>query len=155
MWNTLFVTVHACAATVAFVAGLRAMPDGRLLELHRAALAVMVLALVPALGVGWSSTEPVARAVFAGLLVLAAVMVVRAELAARVRPSTTGGPTVAYLAHVGFVLIALADGFAVVTAVRLGLPGWAVGTVAVGIVACGHVGLGAAQRRLTARPVPV
>ena len=45
-------------------------------------------------------------------------MVVRAELAARRPPATA-----AYVHHVGFTLISLADGFAVVTAVRLGALG--------------------------------
>lgn len=154
MLNSLAITVHAVAATLAFAAGLLSLPTGRFLALYRSALAVMALALVPALLVDWSGTDTVARAVFVGLLVLAGVMVARGELAARSRPALTGGPTAGFVDHVGFTLIALADGFAVVTAIRAGLPGWAVGVVAGGIVAVGHFSLGAAKNRLTAVPTP-
>jgi hypothetical protein len=86
--------------------------------------------------------------VFTGLIALAGVMVLRAELAGRRHPAHAGGPTAAYLEHIGFTLIALADGFAVVAAIRGGVPGWAVGAMAVGVVVVGHVTLQAAKRRL-------
>jgi hypothetical protein len=54
----------------------------------------------------------------------------------------------AYLEHIGFTLIALADGFAVVTVIRSGAPGWAIAAVAVGVVLVGHVGIQLAKRRL-------
>jgi hypothetical protein len=146
--DTIFITVHAVAATTAFGAGLLAAPAGRFLGVYRGAMAVMALALVPAVLVDWSTTDPTARIVFTGLLGLAGVMVLRAELAGRRRPARTGGPTGAYLEHIGFTLIALADGFAVVAAIRAGAPGWAVGVMAVGVVAVGHGTLQIAKRRL-------
>lgn len=148
MLNSLAITVHAVAATIAFCAGVLALPSGRFLSVYRAALIVMAAALVSALLADWTTTDGVARGVFAGLLALAVVMVVRGELAVRGRPGLTGGPTAGFVDHVGFTLIALADGFAVVTAIRAGLPGWAVGVVAVGIVGVGHVSLVAAKARL-------
>lgn len=152
MLHTVFITVHALAATLAFVAGVLAVPAGRFLTIYRAALVVMTAALVPALLVSWNTIDAVARTVFTGLLVLAAGMIVRAELAGRMSPVRTGGPVAAYLEHVGFTLIALADGFVVVAAIRAGAPGWLTGAVAVGVVAVGHVALGIAKRRLA---VPV
>lgn len=149
MLDSLFVAVHASAATVAFVAGLAAIPSGRFLGVHRLALAVMAVALVPAVLVDWTSTDSTARAVFAGLFVLAIVIVVRGELAYRLAPARTGGrPVPAYLDHVGFTLIALADGFAVVAAIRAGAPGWLVAAVALGVVVVGHVAIRLAKRRL-------
>jgi hypothetical protein len=153
--NSLAITVHAVAATIAFCAGALALPSGRFLSVYRAALVVMAAALVPALLADWTTTDGVARGVFAGLLALAVVMVVRGELAVRGRPGLTGGPTAGFVDHVGFTLIALADGFAVVTAIRSGLPGWAVGLVAVGIVGIGHVSLVAAKARLVRVDLPV
>lgn len=156
MANTLFVTLHAVAATVAFLAGVLSAPSGRYLGVYRAAMAVMLGALVPAVLVDWAATDPTARIVFTGLIGLAGVMVVRAELAARRSPARTGGPTAGYLDHIGFTLIALADGFAVVAAIRGGTPGWAVGVLAVGVVAVGHLALQFAKHRLVRRPgVPV
>ncbi|TFV48145.1 hypothetical protein [Blastococcus sp. TF02A-35] len=155
MSDTVFVAVHAAAATLAFGAGLLALPAGRFLGVYRLALLVMVLALVPALLLDWSATDPLARAVFGGLLVLAAVVLVRAELAARIRPDRTGGPTAAYLEHVGFTLVALADGFVVVAAVRAGVPGWLVGLGAVAVVAVGHAAIQVGKRRWVGAGVPL
>ena len=156
--NTILITVHAVAATIAFGAGALSAPTGRFLGIYRGAMAVMAAALVPAILVDWSTTDPTARIVFTGLIGLAAVMVVRAELAGRRPPVRTGGPTAAYLDHIGFTLISLADGFAVVAAIRGGVPGWAVGALAVGVVVVGHVTLQVAKRRLihpaAAAPVP-
>jgi hypothetical protein len=154
MANTVFIALHALAATVAFGAGALSAASGRYLGVYRGAMAVMLGALVPAVLVDWATTDGTARIVFAGLLVLGAVMVLRAELAVRRRPELTGGPTAAYLEHIGFTLIALADGFAVVTAIRSGVPGWAVGGIAVGVVLAGHLTLQAAKRRMV-HPVPV
>jgi hypothetical protein len=151
--DTILIAVHAVAATIAFGAGALSAPTGRFLGIYRGAMAVMAAALVPAILVDWSTTDPTARIVFTGLIGLACVMVLRAELAARRSPARTGGPTPAYLDHIGFTLIALADGFAVVAAIRGGAPGWAVGALAVGVVAVGHLTLQAAKRRLV-HPVP-
>ena len=84
--NTILITVHAVAATIAFGAGALSAPAGRFLGIYRGAMAVMAAALVPAVLVDWSTTDPTARIVFVGLIGLAGVMVVRAELAVR-RPS--------------------------------------------------------------------
>ena len=159
MLDTVLITVHATAATIAFAAGVLSAPTGRFLGVYRVAMAVMAAALVPAVLVDWSTTDPTARLVFAGLIGLAAVMVTRAELAGRRPPARTGGPTVGYLEHIGFTLISLADGFVVVAAIRGGAPGWAVGLLAVGVVVVGHLTLQAAKRRLVhpagAAPVAV
>ena len=148
MLYTFAITVHAVAATVAFVAGLLSVPAGRFLGTYRSAMAVMAAALVPAVLVDWSTTDAVARTAFGGLFLLSGVMVLRAELAARMSPDRTGGPVPAYLGHVGFTLIALADGFGVVAVLRAGAPGWLIAAVAVGVVLVGHLGIEAAKRRL-------
>ena len=148
MIDTLAITVHAAAATIAFVAGLLSVPAGRFLGAYRTAMIVMAVALLPAVLVDWATTAASARIAFGGLVLLSLVMVVRAELAGRTAPARTGGPTPAYLGHVGFTLIALADGFAVVAVLRAGAPGWAVAALAVGVVVAGHLGVQAAGRRL-------
>ena len=153
--NTVFVSLHAVAATIAFAAGLAALPAGRLVRVHLAAVVVMAAALVPAVLVDWGTTPAGARAAFAALSVLAGVVVVRAVLAVRGRPQVTGAPSAAYLGHVGFGLIALADGFAVVAALRAGLPGVAVAALALAVVVAGHVGIGVLRRRLVPALVAV
>ena len=159
MLNTVFIAVHAVAATLAFGAGVLSAASGRFLGVYRIAMVVMAAALVPAVLVDRATTDTTALAIFTGLIGLAVVMVVRAELAVRRGPALTGGPTAGYLDHIGFTLISLADGFAVVTAIRAGAPGWAVAVMAVGVVVVGHLALQTAKRRLVhpadAAPVTV
>ena len=50
--------------------------------------------------------------------------------------------------HVGFVLISLFDGFAIVTATDLQAPGWLVALVAVGAVALGIYGINVRKKTL-------
>src|SRR5215212_9603954 len=101
MLHTVLVTVHAIAATVAFGAGALSAASGRFLGVYRAAMAVMLAALVPAVLVDWAASDTTARAVFLGLLGLAVFMVVRAELALRCAPARTGRPTGGYLENIG------------------------------------------------------
>jgi hypothetical protein len=145
MWNTVFVTVHASAAVVAFAVGLASLRSGRFLTAYRVALWVMAGALVPAVLVDWAETDVAARVAFTGLLGLAGAMVVRAELAARCQKA--GRPPAAYVEHVGFTLISLAVGFAVVGGIRLGAPGWLVAATGVGIVLIGRRAVDRAGRR--------
>jgi hypothetical protein len=152
--NTVFVSLHAVAATVAFAAGLTALPAGRLVRVHLGAVGVMAAALVPAVLVDWAATPAGARIAFAALSALAVVVVVRSALAVRGRPQVTGGASAAYLGHLGFALIALADGFAVVATLRAGLPVPVVAGLALGVVAVGHVGIGLLRRRLVPALAP-
>ena len=64
-------------------------------------------------------------------------MVGRSFLAVRSRPPAGEAPSGRYLDHLGFTLISLADGFAVVTVFRAGAPTWVVVGVAVGVAAGG------------------
>ena len=152
MLHTILIAAHAVAATVAFVAGVLAVPNGRFLGVYRVGLGVMTAALVPAVLMDWASTDAVARLAFGGLFVLAVVMVVRGERAARLAPARTGGPRRDYVQHVGFTLIALADGFAVVAALRAGAPGWLVGLGAAAVVGAGHAAVRLGVRRLVVAP---
>ncbi|MGH3976244.1 MAG: hypothetical protein ACRDS9_23405 [Pseudonocardiaceae bacterium] len=152
MWHTIFIALHTIAATVALLAGLVALPAGRLFGLYRWTLAGMVVFLVPALVIDWAEFDGSVKVIFAALLVLAAAMFYRATLASRMLPATTGGPTEAYLNHVGFTLIALFDGFAVVAVLRAGAPAWLVAVTAVGIPVIGHFALRATRVRLVRSP---
>ncbi|MCV2490863.1 hypothetical protein OF117_16020 [Geodermatophilus sp. YIM 151500] len=154
MWHTLFVILHAGTATLALLAGLVALRAGRAFEVYRWSLVGMTAFLVPALVAGWGGFATAARVVFLALLGLAAVMVHRAVAAGRLLPRDTGGPTGPYLDHVGFTLISLTDGFAVVAVLRAGAPAWLIAVIGIGIAVAGHVALESAKRRL-ARPPAV
>lgn len=148
MWHTVFIVLHAAAATVALLAGLVAMPAGRLFGLYRLALAGLVVFLVPALVIDWTEFDVPDKIIFSALLVLSAVMFYRAILAGRMLPATTRGPSGAYLDHVGFGLISLSVAFAVMAVLRGGAPGWLVAVSGVGVAAVGYFALGAAKARL-------
>ncbi|MGH3566183.1 MAG: hypothetical protein ACRDRH_09155 [Pseudonocardia sp.] len=156
MWHTVFITLHAASGIVAFVAGLAALPLGRFFATYRWSLVAMVGFLLLAIAAGWAETESGAVAVLGALLALAAVMVGRSERAARMLPAHTGGPTVAYVHHVGFGLVGLFDAFWVVTLLRVGLPGWMVVGAGVGIAVGGHLILTApASRVASSRRLPL
>ncbi len=157
MWHMVFVGLHAATATLALLAGLVAVPAGRAFELYRWMLVAMAAFLVAALVAGWQGFGGGERVVFPALLVLAVAMVYRAFAAGRMLPSTTTGPTAPYIDHVGFTLISLTNGFAVVAVLRAGAPLWLMLAVAVGLAIAGHVALTATKARLvrpqTAAPV--
>jgi hypothetical protein len=148
MVHDMFVAAHAAAGLLALVAGGVALRRGRLFDVYLAALAGMGVFLVLALAVSWTDTDPAARVLFTALAVLAAVMVRRAVLARRDRP-TAAGPSEGYLGHVGFTLVGLSDGFAVVAVLNAGAPGWLVVGTGVGIALAGHVLLRWASAALT------
>lgn len=152
MLHDLLITVHAVAATAAWVAGLVALPGGRLLAVHRGTLVVMAGALAAAVVVGWPGYPTASRVIFPVLLVLAAAMLVRTELAARVRPATVGATTPRYVDHLGFSLISLSVGFLLIAVLRAGAPGWVAVAVGVGTVVGGRAAVGAATRRWAAEP---
>lgn len=153
MTHSVLVAVHATAATIAWLAGLVALREGRLFSVHRGAQVVMAVALAAAVVVGWSGYTPVTRIVFPGLLVLAVAMIVRTELAARERPGTTGAVTAGYVDHLGFALISLSVGFVLIALLNAGVPVWVAVTVGVATVLAGRVGVRTAQRRWVTAPV--
>ena len=151
VWHTVLIVLHAAAAALALLAGAAGLRTGRWFAVHRRALHVSVAALLPAVALRWADLDASTRTAYAVLLVLAGVMVLRTEQARRSRPARPGGPTSAHLDAVGFTLISLADGFAIVAAVRSGLPGAAVVAIGAGVVVAGHLAL----QRIKARPVAV
>lgn len=150
MWHSSFIALHAVAGVAAFALGCLALRRGRLHPAYVAALVAMAAFLLLAVGVGWGGNDGVTRIIFSGLAGLAAFMVARGVLAGRVRPSGLAGPSAAYVGHIGFTLVGLADGFAVVTVLRLGAPGWALAATGVAIAIAGHLLLGATRTRMVA-----
>ncbi len=51
--------------------------------------------------------------------------------------------------HVGFILISLFDGFAIISAIDLKAPGWLVAVIAVGAVAIGIYAINLRKKALT------
>jgi hypothetical protein len=151
MAHDMLVAAHAAAGTIALAAGGVALRRGRLFDVYLGALVGMGVFLVLALALSWTATDPAARVLFTALAGLAAVMVWRAALARRERPTAGAGPSDTYVGHVGFTLVGLSDGFAVVAVLNAGAPIWLVVGTGVGVALVGHLALGRARATL-ARP---
>lgn len=151
--GTALVFLHASAGVVAFVAGLLAMlrrGDRRALHLgYLAGLVVMLVGLLGVVALRWSELDRTGRAVDLGLTLLAGYMLLRAVRAGRRRAR---GEWDGYLDDLGFTLIALFDGFAIVAAIDVGAPGWLVAVVAVAAVVVGIAGTNRLKGRRSTVP---
>lgn len=148
MWRDGFIVLHAVAASIALGAGLVALPVGRLLGVYQWALAGAIAFLTPALAIDWGVSDNPARVRFSVLFAIGVVVLRRAILAGRIRPTVREGPSSAYLDHVGFGLIALSVAFAITAALHVGAPSWLEASSGVGVTAIGYGSLRAVKARL-------
>lgn len=148
MLHSVFIVLHAAAGLLSLTFGVLALRRPVWFDRYLGALVAMAVFLAAAVARSWPDLDAGTRAVFAGLGVLAAVMLARAVAArALVR---SGPPHRAYVGHVGFTLISLFDGFVVVAVLDLGGPGWLAAAAAVTGVLVGHLALGPDRRRALA-----
>jgi hypothetical protein len=155
MWHTVFIALHAVAGSVAFVAGCVALRRGVLFTVYWWSLVGMVLFLVLAIAADWVELEVPVRLLFSAFVVLGGVMLWRAALARRVRPTDATGPSARYIDHVGFTLVALFDAFVVITVLNLGVSAWLVAATGIAVAIAGHFVLQVAKNRLVpASPMP-
>jgi len=141
MTRDLLIALHAAGCGTAFVSGLGALAAPRrrfLLSAYIWSLSAGVLAVAVVVAVDWRGLDAGSQAAFAALLALGAYMVWRASRAVRLlgrsRPEQP-------LADIGFTLIALLDGFAIILALDLGLAAPAVIALAIAVVVAGRRGL--------------
>ena len=150
--------VHAVAAVVALGTGvwlLRQVATHRrptLLAFYYAAIVVMAAALPVLVGLDWADLRTPTRAAFIALCVLAGTMVWEADRArrfqGRVHAPLSPARSAAFVEAVGFTVIALLDGFAIITALDLGAPGWVVTVVGVAVVVAARPAIVATRRRV-------
>lgn len=148
MWHTVFITVHAVAGGIALLAGCVAIGRRPLFRTYLWSLVAMEVFLVLAIAEVWATIGVATRLLFAAFAALGVYMVWRAEQARRSQPSGSAGPSAAYVAHVGFTLVALFDAFVVILVLDLGAPGWLVAAAGVLIAVAGHLALRAVRERL-------
>ena len=140
--HTLSIVIHALSATGAFIVGIVLLFQNKTLrqrQLARAVLGLLILMevfLVIAIISHLNSLPAITQIIFLGLAVLGLYMIWRAVQAVSVLQAQSGNQG-AVIDHMGFILISLFDGFAIVTATDLQAPGWLVALVAVGAVALG------------------
>jgi hypothetical protein len=148
------IVVHTAAGVLAFGFGLTiigAARDSRRplrFRAYQASLVVLVATLLLAIALDWGDLDSGTRVAFSLLVVLALFMVWRADRAGRLRTDASVGARQTLIDHVGFTLVALFDGFVIVSAIDLDLPAWAVVVIGVLGVAIGHRATVAARRSI-------
>lgn len=152
--HDLLIVVHAVAGTTAFVLGvavLAALRNGDCPPLFRSyyvSVSVMAATLTAAVGIDWNNLATGTQLVFASLCGLALYVVSRAERARRRMPLASAGDRHGLVDDVGFTLVALLDGFVIVTAVNLSAPPWAVGVLALLVILAGHRAISSVSRAI-------
>lgn len=152
--HTIAIVLHATSAIAAFVVGLLLIFQSNLprqLQLARllvALLGLMGVFLVIAILSHLTSLPTIKQIIFWGLVVLLGYMIWRAVQAVTVLARQRPEDQLKVVDHVGFVLISLFDGFAIVTALDLQAPGWLVAVIAVGAVVVGILGINARKNSL-------
>lgn len=141
--HTIAIALHALCATGAFFVGIVLLFQTntlRQLQLARAVVSLLLLMaifLVIAILSHLTSLPTIKQLIFGGLFLLLLYMIWRAVQAVTVLSKQQMVDQRKVVDHVGFVLISLFDGFAIVSALDLQAPGWLVAVIAIGAVAFG------------------
>jgi len=152
--HTLSIVVHALSATGAFIIGVVLLfqsNTSRQLQLGVAFLVLLLLMevfLVIAILSHVTSLPAITQLIFGGLAILGVYMIWRAVQALSVLREQPGNQG-AVIDHIGFNLISLFDGFAIISAIDLQAPGWLVAVIAVGAVALGIYAINVRKKTLT------
>jgi hypothetical protein len=152
--HTLAIILHAVSAMGAFIIGIVFIFQSiilRQLQLARAVLVLLILMevfLVIAILSHLSSLPTLTQIIFGGLTILALYMIWRAVQALSVLREPNGNQ-LAVIDHIGFILISLFDGFAIVGSIDLHAPGWLVAVIAVGAVVLGIYAINVRKKRLS------
>ncbi len=152
--HTIAIVVHATSAIAAFIIGVVLIFQRntlRQLQLARAFLVLLILMevfLVIAILSHVTSLPTITQLIFGGLVILGVYMIWRAVQALTVLTKQNQADQLKVIDHVGFVLISLFDGFAIVSALDLQAPGWLVAVIAVGAVGVGIYGINVRKKTL-------
>jgi uncharacterized membrane protein YuzA (DUF378 family) len=153
--RTVFLSLHVAGGVLGLLVGLFAFqpPETRqfrraLRRLYGAAIGILAIFLVATLAVDWSSLVATQRIIFAVLVGLAGVIVIRVFLAFQLARRQPAGWEIPYVNHIFFSYISLWEGFFIVGLIDLGAPGWLVGAVAVGVLILGSILVSNYKRRI-------
>lgn len=148
MLHLVLIGLHAAAGVIAFVAGVVAIRGRGLFPLHLWSLVATIVLLISAVASDWNGLDPASAVLFVAFIVLGGFMVWRSVMAGRIRPANGARPSLGYVRHIGFNLVALFDAFMVILVLDLGAPIWLVVVSGVVFAVAGHYVLEAAERRL-------
>jgi hypothetical protein len=152
--HTIAIVVHATSAIVAFIIGIILIFQRnalRQLQLARAFLVFLILMeifLVIAILSHVTSLSTITQIIFGVLVILGLYMIWRAVQALTFLTKQHQEDQLKVIDHVGFVLISLFDGFAIVSALDLQAPGWLVAVIAVAAVGVGIYGINLRKKTL-------
>jgi hypothetical protein len=152
--HTLAIVIHALSATGAFIIGIVILfqsKTSRQLQLGVAFLVLLILMevfLVIAILSHVTSLPTITQIIFGGLAILGLYMIWRAVQAVSVLREQPANQR-AVIDHVGFNLISLFDGFAIISAIDLHAPGWLIAVIAVGAVALGIYTINLRKKRVS------
>jgi hypothetical protein len=153
--RTILVVIHAGAGIAGLVAGLPsfALPrdgDGRswVRWLYLACIAIMFVTLIALVVLDWEGLDTMARVAFTALTGLAAVIMLRIVLAARVVSSREPGWEGRYIGHVYFTYISLWMGFVILPALNLPMPQVTAPVIAAAVLLTGQTLVGRYKRRV-------
>lgn len=137
MLHTIFIGAHTVTAIAAFVFGLvvlrpRVQGASAWFRLYLGALWSMILFLIVVVGIDWINLDLTSRSVFGALLLFGFYIGWRGWQALGKLRTRTAGWEGKYIDDIGFTLIALFDGFAIILALDLGVPIW--GIIAIGVL---------------------
>jgi len=153
--HNILIILHAISATICFFAGCflilspKQAADQLWFSVYWWALVGMVILLAGALLTAWTNFSSLERIIFPGLWALSIYMLYRARNANLLRKAQPTDWAKGYIEHIGFTLIALFEGFIIVSGLNSGVPGWLVGLLAILGVLIGRWVIGFAQRRIT------
>jgi hypothetical protein len=115
-------------------------------------LVAMTVFMIGAMAAHWSDLPGGSQAVFSALVGLAVYMVYRAMDASSLADHDAHAREPRHVDDLGFVLIALFDGFVIVAAIDLGAPIWVVIPLAVLAVLVGHWAIQRFKSRVATPP---
>lgn len=145
------IVLHAASSVAAFAVGLVALLPDRVRErrwlpsMLAWLLGGSVLFMVGATAAHWSDLAGGAHLVFPGLAVLALYMLYRALHARRAAGQLTGSRQARSMDDIGFILVALFNGFVIVSAIDLGASFLMVIPLAVLAAVLGHLAVARAK----------
>lgn len=151
--HIVLIAAHALCGTLALVTGCLVLrpprpPRSVLFRVYLIALIAMVGLMLAVVAYDWSVLEPGQRITFAALCALGVFTGWRGCRAYRELAARSPGWSPRYIDHVGFTVISLFDGFAIVAAIDLGAPlPWVVAVGALGVIV-GVVATNAVKSRM-------
>jgi hypothetical protein len=156
MPHNVLIALHTTAAVLAFATGVGSLrlstAQSWWYRTYVGSMGAMWAFLFAVIAVDWLGLDTATRWLYAGLLGLGLYMVWRSAHAGLRLHAHGDGWRPRYLEDIGFTLIALFDGFVIITAIDLGAPAWLVIAMAVAGIAAGNLAMHRVKARLGTQP---